>query len=212
MLAEVLQSIKILGVCNIRSSARRLARADLLKTGQQRIETKAQPTCNNSAQHILKLNQAELKDDNKEYHHQHHGTESGIQQNSKGTAGVAIIFFLLSLLNMEGCLVIAACLDSLAAIPALLYLNLSRCDFSDDGCEKSSGLRNLKVLNLGFNDISDACLVQMRGIIDGVLCNNSQLYLGNGWINSPTTGSVTTTVAEKQRLASLVLLSIIRKA
>ncbi|CAL5360250.1 unnamed protein product [Camellia sinensis] len=101
---------------------------------------------------------------------------------------------------------------SCSTISALLYLNLSRCDFSDDGCEKSSGLRNLKVLNLGFNDISDACLVQMRGIIDGVLCNNSQLYLGNGMDNSPTTGSVTTTVAEKQRLASLVLLSIIRKA
>ncbi|CAL5360255.1 unnamed protein product [Camellia sinensis] len=52
---------------------------------------------------------------------------------------------------------------SCRSIPALLYLNLSRCDFSDDGCEKFSGLRNLKVLNLGFNDISDACLVQMRG-------------------------------------------------
>ncbi|THG01197.1 hypothetical protein TEA_018431 [Camellia sinensis var. sinensis] len=71
----------------------------------------------------------------------------------------------LSLLNMEGCpAVTAACLDSLAAIPALLYLNLSRCNLSDDGCEKFSGLRNLKVLNLGFNDISDACLVHMRGL------------------------------------------------
>ncbi|KAI8026849.1 Dynamin-related protein 4C [Camellia lanceoleosa] len=63
---------------------------------------------------------------------------------------------------MEGCPVTAACLDSLAAIPALLYLNLSRCNLFDDGCEKFSGLRNLKVLNLGFNDISDACLLHMR--------------------------------------------------
>ncbi|CAL5433863.1 unnamed protein product [Camellia sinensis] len=45
----------------------------------------------------------------------------------------------------------------------MLYLNLSKCNLSDDGCEKFSGLRNLKVLNLGFNDISDAYLVHMRG-------------------------------------------------
>ncbi|KAI7994095.1 hypothetical protein LOK49_LG11G02391 [Camellia lanceoleosa] len=59
---------------------------------------------------------------------------------------------------MDGCPVTAVCLDSLAAIPALLYLNLSRCNLFDNGREKFSGLRN-KVLSLGFNDISDACLI-----------------------------------------------------
>ncbi|XP_028076437.1 uncharacterized protein LOC114278559 [Camellia sinensis] len=87
----------------------------------------------------------------------------------------------LSVLNMEGCPGSTACLDSLAvaAIPALLYFNLSRCNLSDDECEKFSGrlqvnftlypsgwLQNLKVLNLGFNDISDACLVHKRGLMN----------------------------------------------
>ncbi|KAL7220454.1 hypothetical protein ACSBR2_013351 [Camellia fascicularis] len=74
----------------------------------------------------------------------------------------------LSVLNMEGCPGSTACLDSLAvaAIPALLYSNLSRCNLSDDECEKFSGLQNLKALNLGFNDISDACLVHTRGLMN----------------------------------------------
>ncbi|KAK3011457.1 hypothetical protein RJ639_012755 [Escallonia herrerae] len=45
-------------------------------------------------------------------------------------------------------------------LSALLYLNLSRCKLTDDGCEKT-----LKVLNLGFNeDISDAVLVHLKGL------------------------------------------------
>ncbi|QHN91791.1 Folylpolyglutamate synthase [Arachis hypogaea] len=44
-------------------------------------------------------------------------------------------------LGLEGCLVTAACLDSLA------------------------GLENLKVLNLGFNDITDACLAHLKGCL-----------------------------------------------
>ncbi|KHG09060.1 F-box/LRR-repeat 16 [Gossypium arboreum] len=99
----------------------------------------------------------------------------------------------LSVLNLEGCPVTASCFDTLSAlflllkrdvsfkssIPfpfpvqyfgardmlvSLLFLNLSRCNLSDDGCEKLSKLGNLKVLNLGFNDISDACLIHLKGL------------------------------------------------
>ncbi|KAK2982825.1 hypothetical protein RJ640_021315 [Escallonia rubra] len=53
------------------------------------------------------------------------------------------------------------------ALSALLYLNLSRCKLTDDGCEKFSELRTLKVLNLGFNEeISDAVLVHLKGLVN----------------------------------------------
>nr|XP_025617502.1 F-box/LRR-repeat protein 14 isoform X13 [Arachis hypogaea] len=71
----------------------------------------------------------------------------------------------LSLLNLEGCLVTAACLDSLADLPLLSNLNLNRCNITDDGCEKFSRLENLKVLNLGFNDITDACLAHLKAVL-----------------------------------------------
>ncbi|KAH1238027.1 F-box/LRR-repeat protein 14 [Glycine max] len=70
----------------------------------------------------------------------------------------------LALLNLEGCLVTAACLDSLAELPALSNLNLNRCLLSDNGCKKFSRLENLKILNLGFNVITDACLVHLKGL------------------------------------------------
>ncbi|MCI29208.1 F-box/LRR-repeat protein, partial [Trifolium medium] len=44
----------------------------------------------------------------------------------------------LAVLNLEGCLVTSACLDSLAELPALSNLNLNRCNISDRGCEKFS--------------------------------------------------------------------------
>ncbi|KAJ0895421.1 putative leucine-rich repeat domain superfamily [Helianthus annuus] len=87
----------------------------------------------------------------------------------------------LALLNMELCCVTAACLDSLSAIEGLLHLNLSRCNMTGDGCNKFSskssiftalfmlfplkmfGLKGLKSLNLGFNDISDDVLVHLKG-------------------------------------------------
>ncbi|KAH7574334.1 hypothetical protein JRO89_XS03G0283700 [Xanthoceras sorbifolium] len=74
----------------------------------------------------------------------------------------------LIMLNLEGCNVTAACLDYIsgyfcAALVALAYLNLNRCSISDDGCDKFSGLKNLKILSLGFNNITDACLVHLKG-------------------------------------------------
>lgn len=35
-----------------------------------------------------------------------------------------------------------------AALPVLLYLNLSRCNLSDDGCEKFSGLLNVNLTSV----------------------------------------------------------------
>ncbi|CAL5392872.1 unnamed protein product [Camellia sinensis] len=60
------------------------------------------------------------------------------------TAFIQVSLHKLSVLNMEGCPGSTACLDSLAV----------------------AGLQNLKVLNLGFNDISDACLVHTRGLMN----------------------------------------------
>ncbi|XP_073021117.1 uncharacterized protein [Primulina eburnea] len=69
----------------------------------------------------------------------------------------------LALLNMEGCPVTARCLESLTTLGALLFLNLSRCNLIDEGCDKFSELRSLKVLNLGFNDNSGAILIHLKG-------------------------------------------------
>ncbi|QHO08097.1 hypothetical protein HN51_066764 [Arachis hypogaea] len=44
----------------------------------------------------------------------------------------------LALLNLEGCFVTAACLDTLAELPALSNLNISRCNFTNNGCEMFS--------------------------------------------------------------------------
>ncbi|KAJ0091048.1 hypothetical protein Patl1_13949 [Pistacia atlantica] len=81
-------------------------------------------------------------------------------------------------LNLEGYDITAACLDSISgqllfgsfisihlcvALEALACLNLNRCRLSDDGCDKFSGLKNLKVLSLAFNNITDACLVHLKG-------------------------------------------------
>ncbi|XP_062078218.1 uncharacterized protein LOC133782829 isoform X4 [Humulus lupulus] len=70
----------------------------------------------------------------------------------------------LNMLNLEGCNVTAACLNSISALVALAYLNLNRCSLSDDGCDKFSGLKSLKVLSLGFNGITDACLDHFEGL------------------------------------------------
>ncbi|XP_022889755.1 F-box/LRR-repeat protein 14-like isoform X4 [Olea europaea var. sylvestris] len=71
----------------------------------------------------------------------------------------------LALLNMEGCPVTAACLESLSDLGALLYLNLSRCNnLTDDRIDKFSKLRSLKVLNLGFDDVSDAILTHLKDL------------------------------------------------
>ncbi|KAG6771359.1 hypothetical protein POTOM_022710 [Populus tomentosa] len=51
-----------------------------------------------------------------------------------------------------------------AALATLAYLNLNRCHLPDDGCDKFSGLKNLKVLSLAFNDVTDACLVHLKGL------------------------------------------------
>lgn len=76
----------------------------------------------------------------------------------------------------------------IADIVTLLYLNLSRSNLTDNGCHKFSsksllgwhkskfiiiifflnyvsfsGLKALRVLNLGFNDISDAVLIHLKG-------------------------------------------------
>ncbi|KAH7574347.1 hypothetical protein JRO89_XS03G0285000 [Xanthoceras sorbifolium] len=103
----------------------------------------------------------------------------------------------LIMLNLEGCNVTAACLDYIsgyidlerslnchdnlnigdATLVALAYLNLNRCSISDDGCDKFSGLKNLKILSLGFNNITDACLVHLKGSLS--LCLSVSLYLTN---------------------------------
>ncbi|XLR35015.1 hypothetical protein S83_062915, partial [Arachis hypogaea] len=44
----------------------------------------------------------------------------------------------LALLNLEGYFVTAACLDTLAELPALSNLNISRCNFTNNGCEMFS--------------------------------------------------------------------------
>ncbi|CAI9299507.1 unnamed protein product [Lactuca saligna] len=62
----------------------------------------------------------------------------------------------LALLNIERCPITAACLDSLSDLVALLFLNTSTY----------TELKSLKVLNLGFNDISDAVLSHLKGLIN----------------------------------------------
>ncbi|KAL4293716.1 hypothetical protein AHAS_Ahas18G0155900 [Arachis hypogaea] len=48
----------------------------------------------------------------------------------------------LALLNLEGYFVTAACLDTLAELPALSNLNISRCNFTNNGCEMFSFVAN----------------------------------------------------------------------
>ncbi|KAE8654503.1 Octicosapeptide/Phox/Bem1p domain-containing protein / tetratricopeptide repeat-containing protein [Hibiscus syriacus] len=95
------------------------------------------------------------------------------RSSSSGSPSDGILIFFpivpclhkLNMLNLEGCNVTAACLDSISALVALAYLNLGRCGLTDDGCDKFSGLKNLKVLNLAFNDITDACLVHLKELV-----------------------------------------------
>ena len=52
---------------------------------------------------------------------------------------------------------------AISGLASLVLLNLNRCGICDEGCEKLEGLVKLKVLNLGFNHITDACLIHLRG-------------------------------------------------
>uniref|UniRef100_M1D0U5 F-box-containing protein 1 n=1 Tax=Solanum tuberosum TaxID=4113 RepID=M1D0U5_SOLTU len=72
--------------------------------------------------------------------------------------------YKLVVLNLEGSVVTASCLDYLTALTSLKSLNVNRCHLLDDGCEKFSALSSLKELNLGFNNITDTCLVQLKGM------------------------------------------------
>ncbi|KAI3802521.1 hypothetical protein L1987_30654 [Smallanthus sonchifolius] len=49
----------------------------------------------------------------------------------------------LSLLNMECCPITRTCLNSLTDVVALLYLNVSRSNLTDDGCEYFSMFDNM---------------------------------------------------------------------
>ncbi|GKE11763.1 F-box/LRR-repeat protein 14-like protein isoform X1 [Tanacetum coccineum] len=61
---------------------------------------------------------------------------------------------------MEHCPITSACLDLLSDLDGLHYLNVSRSNFTDE----FSKLKSLKVLNMGFNDISDVVLAHPKGL------------------------------------------------
>nr|KAJ0224902.1 hypothetical protein LSAT_V11C100045390 [Lactuca sativa] len=79
----------------------------------------------------------------------------------------------LALLNMERCPITATCLDSLSDLVALLLLNVSRSNITDDGCDKFS------LLNLGFNDMSDAVLSHLKGLVHLKCLELSDTEVGN---------------------------------
>ncbi|XLS71590.1 hypothetical protein HN51_028455 [Arachis hypogaea] len=65
----------------------------------------------------------------------------------------------LALLNLEGCFVTAACLDTLAELPALSNLNISRCNFTNNGCEMFSLDIILLLASCFINFAEFACLL-----------------------------------------------------
>ncbi|RDX79075.1 F-box/LRR-repeat protein 14, partial [Mucuna pruriens] len=78
----------------------------------------------------------------------------------------------LTTLNVEGCNITAACLESIhdsnfvcsGTLASLAFLNLNRCGLSDDGFEKISDLTNLEYLNLDSCRISDDGLTNLTGL------------------------------------------------
>nr|KAJ0222730.1 hypothetical protein LSAT_V11C200060560 [Lactuca sativa] len=62
-----------------------------------------------------------------------------------------------------------------------VVLNVSISNITDDGCDKSTytELKSLKVLNLGFNDMSDAVLSHLKGLINLESLNLDSCRIGD---------------------------------
>uniref|UniRef100_A0A3Q7FUZ9 F-box domain-containing protein n=1 Tax=Solanum lycopersicum TaxID=4081 RepID=A0A3Q7FUZ9_SOLLC len=102
----------------------------------------------------------------------------GLQISSSKVTDYGVIFLKalekLTLLNMEGCPVTAACLESLSGIVSTKLNCIEEIASVEYQLRPGNSnyyvfyksyqcLQSLKVLNLGFNDITDAILVHLRG-------------------------------------------------
>ncbi|CAI9280147.1 unnamed protein product [Lactuca saligna] len=96
------------------------------------------------------------------------------------TKGLSVLSGLVNLskLDLIRCSGIHGGLVHLRDLVALLFLNVSRFNITDDGCDKFSKLKSLKALNLGFNDMSDAILSHLKGSINLESLNPDSCRIG----------------------------------